>query len=122
MQTQRYETVLRRFQEGFDGFTSTCQKTQLLRNAACLGAVRPGGSPLGALKCVPGLPPGRTALQRDDTVGNHPLLHQGLYAAEEDLACDRRNETLSDMGIKGIKHKPQLLTLLNEVARLDAAV
>lgn len=62
------------------------------------------------------------ALQRDDTVGNHALLHQGLYAAKEDLACDRRNETLSYMGIKGIKHKPQLLTLLNEVAWLDAAV
>ena len=108
MQTQRYETVLHRFQEGFDGFTSTCQKTQLLRNVT---QFRPQ-SPVLIVR----------GLQRDDTVGNHPLLHQGLYAAEEDLACDRRNETLSYMGIKGIKHKPQLLTLLNEVARLDAAV
>ena len=84
MQTQRYETVLHRFQEGFRKFTRTCHEAQLLMS------------------------------KRNDAVRNHTLLHQGLDATEEDPACYRGNQPLTHMGVKGIEHQAQLLALLNE--------
>ena len=108
MQTQRYETVLHRFLEGFDGFTSACQKTQLLRNAACLGAVRPGGSPLGRTKVRPGGYP-RDAPQR---LVFGLRLGSGTLGTTEGHGNHSRTDDLTTHGIALLVHLGNRLVVL----------